>query len=169
MGGDIAIAKNLRAAGFSQEQSKTLAESISESIVVGVATKIDISGIEDGIKDRNFQIACQDECNTCHFNDSVEYFAGAIVEAVILTLSFPCPPSSFPSPVCTRARRVGMHRRAQTSPSAAVANRRARRVGMHRRAQNGRPQELAPSVGRDAPTNFSLFPLFAQRHALGNK
>ena len=50
MGGDIAIAKNLRAAGFSQEQSKTLAESISESIVVGVATKIDIAELKTELK-----------------------------------------------------------------------------------------------------------------------
>ena len=55
MGGDIAIAKNLRRRRFSQEQSKTLAESISESIVVGVATKLILRN-EDGIKDRNFKL-----------------------------------------------------------------------------------------------------------------
>ena len=50
MSGDIAVAKNLRAAGFSQEQSETLAESISQSIVVGAATKIDIAELKTELK-----------------------------------------------------------------------------------------------------------------------
>ena len=50
MSGDIAIAKNLRAAGFSQEQSETLAESISNGITESVATKVDIAELKTELK-----------------------------------------------------------------------------------------------------------------------
>ena len=43
---EIAIVKDLRVAGFSQEQSETLAESISKGIVGGSATKSDIARLE---------------------------------------------------------------------------------------------------------------------------
>lgn len=43
---DVAIAKNLRAAGFTQEQAEVLAESISNGIADGAATKLDIVRLE---------------------------------------------------------------------------------------------------------------------------
>lgn len=50
MSGDIAIAKNLRAAGFSLEQSEALAESISNGITEGSVTKIDIAELKTELK-----------------------------------------------------------------------------------------------------------------------
>ena len=49
---EIAIVKDLRAAGFSQEQSETLAESISKGIVGGSATKSDIARVEAKLESR---------------------------------------------------------------------------------------------------------------------
>ena len=46
---DVAIAKNLRAAGFTQEQAEVLAESISNGITDGAATKLDIAELKTEI------------------------------------------------------------------------------------------------------------------------
>ena len=44
--------KNLRTAGFSQEQSETLAESISKGINDGAASKADIARVEIKLESR---------------------------------------------------------------------------------------------------------------------